>query len=99
MAAETKLHSLVVCSLLTTKRSGSQPIRICLPHSLEKCKKEKQIKETKETMHSDNGDTTCDVKIPELKGKRQTDFWETLEKMLKEDYNLFSKYKKVSLPL
>ena len=96
MPAETKLHSLVVCSLLTTKRSGSQPIRICLPRSLEKCKKVKQIKETEETT---NGDTTCDVKIPELKGKRQTEFWETLEKMLKEDSKLFSKYKKVLLSL
>ena len=95
MAAETKLHSLVVCSLLTTKRSGSQPIRICLPHSLEKCTTVKPIKEIQETTHGGNGDTTCDVKIPELKGKRQTEFWETLDKMLKEDSKLFSKYKKV----
>ena len=95
MAAETKLHSLVVCSLLTTKRSGSQPVRICLPHSLENCRTVKQIKETQETTHGDNGDKTCDAKIPELKGKRQTDLWKTLEKMLKKDSKLFSKYKKV----
>ena len=66
--AETEVNSLVVCSLVTSKNSASQPMKVCLPNSLEKCRKENQIKETQINAQSD---ATCDVNIPEYKGSRE----------------------------
>ena len=64
-------------------------MKVCLPNSLEKCRKENQIKETQINAQSD---ATCDVNIPEYKGSR-----EKLGKKLIEDSELFLKYKKVPM--
>ena len=90
-----KLNSLVISSLLTTKESPSELISLCLPTSLGKWKKRKRISDRKGTRYSEEGDRTCDVTIPELKERRRTTSWESLNKQIKKDSKVFGQFPKV----
>jgi len=90
---QNRLNSLVISSILASKNSGSEPVTTCLPSSVRKWKKKRHIAETGEK-YSEEENSNCDVKIPEL----TEEAIEKLNQQIETDKKVFGQFPKGKRP-
>ena len=76
------MNNLVIASILTKPKDYKQTIKTCCPKSMDKWREDKG--------RGKSDHKNCDVEIPEI-----PDSWEQLNRQLKGDSKLLSKFPKV----